>query len=783
MDQIISLLPVLQTGAVNRSRRSRRCGCAMKAARVTKVLVTLALFPASLLLCTFDCKAALFECALVQLNRSSTIENALWGGISARFRPRSDLSTLNLAISNATAILQLTPDTSSASVSEVRHRLDQLDRQANWMAQGSGVEAPLAYVRLPYRLPTSASSTLIAMRDFPQKEERTMIATHLVTSRTETQWHGKILYATSLIVVALLVRLVIRLRSRINALQRSATLAHVIAGISLRFINAQLQNIDKEIDRAVTDLAACIGSDRAYFVMSGPAPRLHLWHKSSLPPPRGWPVAAVALAAQLKTFFDGVIHIPRVSRMPVGEKRNRCLELGLGGWACATISGKDGARLVLGFDAVGSTSLVRTHEELALLQTALDSIVKVVERHETETERARLENCLQRARRMEKIGIFTNGVAHSFNNVLGGILGHSEMIEERAELDSRSARNLAAIRCGAERARDLVDQMLTFAPGRDVHRQPLRVSALISETASLLGVSLPEKIELVVRQPTVAAIVSGEHALLQQIMLDLCDCAARAMHDGGRIEIATELHYVADTLALSHDELSSGQYVCITVTDTGNGMDETTRERIFEPFFTTGSSANCLGLATVREIIHDHGGAVHVQSESNKGSRFEIWLPKALSISDSHTSAFPNGRDKTVLLVAPDRERVRRDEEVLATLGYEPIGFTNPDAALAACRADSSRFDMAVVGHFESTARSLEFAAALHASVPRLPIVLASLAVIRLSADTLMAAGVSDVVGWPIIAKEIATALVQSSLQTPSEDRLRRRAKAGVPSR
>ncbi|MGY2849675.1 hypothetical protein BSN85_17265 [Bradyrhizobium brasilense] len=571
---------------------------------------------------------------------------------------------------------------------------------------------------------------------------------------------GKILCVTLLIVVVFLVHLSIRLRSRAIALQRSAKLAHVITDISMRFIGARLENIDKEIDRAVADLAACIGSDRAYFVMSGSTPRLHLWHRSSLPPPPGWPVAAVELATQVKTFADGAIHVPHVGRMPVGERRTRCLEWGLGGWACARISGKDETRLVLGFDAVGNNCMIRTHEELSLLQTALDCIARAVERHETETARARLEERLQKARRMEKLGIFANGLAHSFNNILGGILGHSEMMEERAELDNRSMCSLAAIRRGAECARDLVDQMVAFASGHGVHRQPLKVSALIAETASLLGASLPENIEFIIREAPVATIVLGENASLQQVIIDLFDNAVHAIRDGGRIEIAAELRDVPDTLALSHDELRPGQYVCITVTDTGDGMDEATQGRIFQPFFASRSSTNSLGLATAREIISDHGGAVHVQSEPNKGSRFEIWLPEAPSMSASHDVTVP----KTVILVASDRERVRCDEEMLAALGYEPIGFTNPDAALAACRADSNRFDMAVVGHFESTARSLEFATVLHASVPRLPIVLASLAVIGLSSDKLMTAGISSVVSWPIIPREIAAALVQSTV-------------------
>jgi signal transduction histidine kinase len=699
-----------------------------------------------------------------------------------RFRVPSVSPDFDLAISAASAaILHLTLDTSSDAVQDVQDRLDELDQQASRMGLGASIEALLAHGRLLRDLLPSVDATLKAMRALPQEQEqealRGMIVKRQLASRREARWYRALLYATSLIMVAFLAHLAIRLRSRANALQRLAAFEHVISGISMRFINARPQDIDSEINRAVTDLAACIGSDRAYFVMSGPEPRLHLWHRPALPPPLGWPTGAIDLAMQMGTGADGIVHVPRVSRLPIGENKSRCLELGLEGWVCATNNSKCGCWVALGFDAVGRPCRVRTRGELALVRMALDTIVQAVERRAIETERARLEARLRQARRMEKIGTFTSGIAHNFNNILGGILGHSEVMNEHAGADTRYAHNLAAIRRSAERARDLVDQMLAFGRRRDARRKPLSVGALIAETTSLLGVSLPKQIDLIIRQLPVAIIVSGENAQLQQVILNLCNNAAHAMQDGGRIEIATALHEVFEPLALSHDEIRPGHYVCISVSDTGQGMDEATLGRIFEPFFTTRSSGNGLGLATALEIAHEHGGTVNVHSKLNEGSRFEIWLPRATAAptSEPGNAAFPSGKGETVMLVAHDTERVLRDEEMLAALGYEPVGFTNADAALAACRANPNRFDMAVVDHFGLAARSLELAAALHASAPRLSIVLASKATIEVGADTLARAGISDVVRWPIVAEEIAMALAYRSAVTRVEGRLQRR--------
>jgi nitrogen-specific signal transduction histidine kinase len=379
-----------------------------------------------------------------------------------------------------------------------------------------------------------------------------------------------------------------------------------------------------------------------------------------------------------------------------------------------------------------------------------------------ERERARLETRLQQAHRLETVGTFTSGIAHNFNNILGGILGHSEVIEERVGPDPRLHRSLGAIRGGAERARDLVEQILAFGRRRDAYRQPVSVRALIAEAELLLNGSLSPQIDLSIGEPPLAAVISGEPAQLQQVILNICNNAARAMENAGRIELEAHVREVAGPRALTHGELDAGRYVCIAVKDSGCGMDSATLARIFEPFFTTRSDGNGLGLATVREIVREHGGAMNVQSVCGEGSRFEVWLPcQATSgpATQIDTSPPPLGCGETVLIVASGNARLLRDEETLAALGYEPVGFSSAEAALAACRAAPERFDTLVVGYLGSVAASLELAAALHATAPRVPIVLASKSTEEVGADTLVAAGVTDVVHWPIVASQIAAAL------------------------
>src|SRR5450631_1310607 len=224
-----------------------------------------------------------------------------------------------------------------------------------------------------------------------------------------------------------------------------------------------------------------------------------------------------------------------------------------------------------------------------------------------------------------------------------------------------------------------------------------------------------------------AAIVSGELAQLQQVILNLCNNAAQAMENAGRIELETEVHDVTAERFLSHGELQPGRYVRISVRDAGCGMEGTTLARIFEPFFTTRSDGNGLGLSTVREIVREHGGAINVTSALGKGSRLEVWLPcmqGKVQPAEVDVMTLPLGHGETVLVVAADQARLLRDEEMLAALGYEPVGFMGIDEAVAACRSRPERFDALVVGHFGSATASLGLAAALHEAALDLPMIL-----------------------------------------------------------
>jgi CheY-like chemotaxis protein len=235
------------------------------------------------------------------------------------------------------------------------------------------------------------------------------------------------------------------------------------------------------------------------------------------------------------------------------------------------------------------------------------------------------------------------------------------------------------------------------------------------------------------------------------------------MQGSGSIRVTAEQKDVRAFLALSHGELTPGLYVCLAVNDTGRGFDEGVAQRLFEPFFTTRLAGTGLGLATVREIVRDHEGAMNVQSKPGYGSRFEAWLPatRAGGTVMAGSAMLPLGHGETILVVESEQERLLRDEEMLAALGYEPVGFQLSADALAAYSATPGRFDIILISHAPQTQSGLDLARALHEFAPRQPLILATAPTIDISVDALAEVGISEVLRRPLSNIELAAALAR----------------------
>jgi signal transduction histidine kinase len=687
--------------------------------------------------------------------------------LSARLST-SDMGPLTPAVSAlAAAMLELTLDTSPAAASKVADQLNRLAARPPPLGEVESVRALLAHGRLLDDLLPTTDQILKDLLAVPSQQQlqalRTAILRRQAASRATARQFRLLLYAASLVLVGLLVQLGARLRARALALQRRAEFEHVIARISTRLIDAQPHQIDAHIDRALRDLAEHLKADRAYVViLSGPA-RIHRWCREGQVFPPGWPDRVPTLLTHFSATDEGILHIQNVDRLSPGAVGDILAAAQLNGWVCVSKRREDGSTSILGFDTVRSGTTSQS-AEAGLLHMALDAIANLVVRERLLTERARLEINLQQARRMETVGALASGIAHNFNNIIGAILGQTEIADQQWVSDTRAVRSVREIRRAAERARELVDQTLVFGRRRDQPRRPVSIRDLIAETSGLLRASLPAEIELAVREVPAEAVISGQPAQLQQVILNLCNNASEAMGRVGRIEVETDLHQVIALRPLAHAELKPGWYVRIAVTDTGRGIDQLNLERIFQPFFTTRTDGNGLGLATAREIVREHCGAIDVWTVPGVGSRFEVWLPCDSAdppLTPPSPAAVRLGRGETVLVVDDANGRLLAHEEILAALGYEPVGFVGAAAALAACRATPARFDVLLVGYIAPAKAAIELATVLHEVAPKLPILLATASAHEIGADALLAAGVSGVVHRPLLSAEIAEALAR----------------------
>jgi len=679
----------------------------------------------------------------------------------SRLAASDDKAVVLAASGLAAAMLHLTLDTSAAAAREVEAKLDGLSRLQNSPGEADSIRAIVGHGRMLHDVLPGVDAILKSLIAEAGNREQdavlAMITKRQLDARTLARRNRLLLYATSLLLLAGLVYFGALLRERALASRRRAAFEHVIASISTRFINSRSDEIARDVESALEQLAECIGADRAYFVGIATSCR---WAREGVDFPQGWPDLALKSMSRFDLDGNRIICIPRVRPAHGQGAMNLLADAGVRGWLC--ISALCGERAaILGFDMVRAGDLT-PWVDFPLFRMAFDAIANAVNRVTLEQEKERLQVKLQQARRMETIGTFASGIAHNFNNIVGAILGYTEIADARLRSSGRPAASLAEIRRAGERARELVDQILRFGRRGGGRRERLSVSALVAETSELLSASLPSHVKFAVSEKTQATAVWAEPAQLQQVILNLCNNAAQAMSRPGLIELGIDAREIAQPMRVGRGEVGSGRFVIVSVSDPGSGMDDATVERIFEPFFTTRPNGNGLGLATVREIVEDHGGAVEVQSTIGAGTRFDVWLPSArfdelMPVQHAPELAL-RGAGETILVIESDRRRLLRHEEILAALGYEPVGFSGSSDAVAACRAAPGRFDVALVCHLPG-GPTLDFAAALHEAVPKLPIILAAPSTEDLGAPLLAASGITELVRHPLASSELASAL------------------------
>jgi PAS domain S-box-containing protein len=351
--------------------------------------------------------------------------------------------------------------------------------------------------------------------------------------------------------------------------------------------------------------------------------------------------------------------------------------------------------------------------------------------NELEEEVRRRTEELRQAQKMEAIGTLAGGIAHDFNNLLAAILGFATAARDDLSSEHPLRSDLEEVVVAARRARDIVQQLLTFSRRDDAERSVVAVDQVLSEALKLLRVSLPPTIKIERDVEDAACTVRADQAQLHQVLMNLCTNAYQAMGDsGGVLGVSLKLIDLDEQAAASHPPLAAGRHVRVTISDTGHGMTSETAERIFDPFFTTKSdgTGTGLGLATVQRILQAHGGTIDVQSEVGQGSAFSIYLPWIAgdtSLEDSMNIPVEGGNER--LMFIDDREQVARaGKRMLEALGYRVDTFTSPTEALEVFNGDPWAYDLVITDQVMPEMTGLELAGEMLRVRPRVPIVLIS---------------------------------------------------------
>jgi signal transduction histidine kinase len=663
----------------------------------------------------------------------------------------------------AAAILKRTHDASAESVTALRQRLREFEDRAV-QRDSEETKAFLAHARLLHDLIPAVDERVKTILAAPSKqilgETHDLFTQRRANVESVAQLFRLWLYAASLLLLLLLGGFVLRLRERALERQRRAALEQVIARNSTRLISCPPGETGAWLKQVLGEFGAAIGVERGYVVIGETPIRVIAWSADGIAYPDGWPVQALTISSQLSADGPGILRIADVDTLPAGDAKNALVAAKVRGWACVPLILPGEVRGIMGFDAF-QPAWERLFP-MGMMRLAGDAVANAIEREYLERDRAELSTRFERSRRMQMIGSLTSGIAHNFNNIIGAILGYAEMAAPRHSPGTRSAQDIDEIRQAAERGRDLIGHILIFGRRGDAPVQRVQICSLLREAASLLRVSLPKGIELIINEVPPDLAVAGEPAQLQQIVLNLCSNAAQAIVGSGTIRVTAEEQEVTATLTLSHGELSPGRYICLAVSDTGRGFDQTVARRLFEPFFTTRRSGTGLGLATVHEIVQDHHGAMNVKSKPGHGSRFEAWLPFAAVKTVPAVQAAPQyGKGQSVMIVETERERLLRDEEMVAALGFEPVGFERPDDAVAACRATPGRFDIILISYGLQTDGGLDLVRALREIAPSQPLLLAAASSAGIDVNSLADAGISEVLQRPLVSAELAQALMR----------------------
>ena len=387
------------------------------------------------------------------------------------------------------------------------------------------------------------------------------------------------------------------------------------------------------------------------------------------------------------------------------------------------------------------------------------------------TEQKRLEEELFQVNKMEAIGTLAGGIAHDFNNILSAIIGCSKLAKDKIPPDNPAEKDLDLVIKSSRRAADLVQQILAFSRKSEHHLQSLNPHLIVKEALRMLGSSLPSTLIIQEDIDKECGKIWADPTNIHQIMMNLCTNALHAMKkEKGTLTVRLYRREIAAEEIVYESGVSAGPFVVLSVSDTGCGMDEATKERIFEPYFTTKEmdKGTGLGLAVVHGIIQDYKGFIRVESTPVEGSTFSVYIPALQGEAASpEDSASKESKQEAPLLTGNERILVVDDELLLVQIhkkqlegcGYAVTITTESRDALEKIRAQPEQFDLLITDQTMPRLSGVELTKEVQKIRPALPIILCTGHSDIVSKEDALAIGIKKYVTKPIYKDELLLAI------------------------
>ena len=423
----------------------------------------------------------------------------------------------------------------------------------------------------------------------------------------------------------------------------------------------------------------------------------------------------------------------------------------------------DTSLTLLSIVLLNTANALESLEFYSLLRNQNENLEKMVEER-TQTL-AKYERQLQQVLKIQAIGTLAGGIAHDFNNILFPIVGYTELTMDEVPDDSVAHNNLEEVLKAAHRAKDLVQQILTFSRQSGQERKPVKVHLIIKEALKLLRASIPASIEIINKIDDDCHPVMGDATQIHQVIMNLCTNAYQAMQDkGGTLEVNLSEVDVGYEETVKKIGMQPGKHLQLLVRDEGCGMDAVVLDRIFEPYYTTKEQGKGtgLGLSVIHGIVKNHRGDISVTSSPGKGTTFKVYLPVTEDADIANEFEPSNGAAKgneRILLIDDEEQIVSMEQQMLENLGYEVTARTDSTKALKEFSEQPQNFDLVITDMTMPQMTGDELAQKLLDIKPDIPVILCTGFNEDITEEKALSMGIQKFVMKPVIKNDLATTI------------------------